>query len=144
MNDQSDNPSHHEWMLLPWSYISLRTRNNSMDPSWRIDPTTHRTMSKRSTMELLKWILCPHRVHIGTVFQRVFLQFWEVFSIWPNSVSVTEWGLPWTTHCETWTRRVPFPGQLEFVVNGRLLTQRLRLAETLQTQHVQIVHNMFS
>ena len=41
MKDRSDDPSHHERTLLPRSYISLPT-------PWRIDPTTHRTMSERS------------------------------------------------------------------------------------------------
>ena len=44
MKDRSNDPSHHEQKLLPQSYISLRT--------WRIDPTTHRTMSERSYQEL--------------------------------------------------------------------------------------------
>ena len=39
MKDRSDDPSHHERTLLPQSHISL---------PWRIDPTTHRTMSERS------------------------------------------------------------------------------------------------
>ena len=39
MKDRSDDPSHHERMLLPRSYISLLGR---------INPTTHRTMSERS------------------------------------------------------------------------------------------------
>ena len=42
MKDQSDHPSHHEWTLLPRSYILL------LGSPWRIDPTTHRTMSERS------------------------------------------------------------------------------------------------
>ena len=29
MNDQSDDPSHHEWMLLPQSYISLRVHHEA-------------------------------------------------------------------------------------------------------------------
>ena len=37
MKDWSDDPSHHEWMLLPRSYISLPT-------PWRIDPTHHERM----------------------------------------------------------------------------------------------------
>ena len=41
MKDRSDDPSHHERTLLPRSYISLPT-------PWRIDRTTHRTMSERS------------------------------------------------------------------------------------------------
>ena len=49
MKDRSDDPSHHERMLLPRSYISLLgTRNSSMSLPWRIDPMTHRTMSERS------------------------------------------------------------------------------------------------
>ena len=50
MKDRSDDPSHHERTLLPWSYTSLLagTRNSSMSPPWRIDPTTHHTMSERS------------------------------------------------------------------------------------------------
>ena len=51
LKDWSDDPSHHERTLLPRSYISLLagTRNSSMGPlPWRIDPTTHRTMSERS------------------------------------------------------------------------------------------------
>ena len=83
MKDRSDDQSHHERTLLPWSYISLwleqeiaqwvhhegsirrpiapwanaptmelhlaltGTRNSSMGPPWRIDPTTNRTMSER-------------------------------------------------------------------------------------------------
>ena len=54
MKDQSDDPSYHERTLLPQSYISLRS--HSMEPlgspggstPWRINPTTHHTMSKRS------------------------------------------------------------------------------------------------
>ena len=49
--DRSDDRSHHEWTLLPQSYISLvldGMRNSSMGPPWRIDPTTDRTMSERS------------------------------------------------------------------------------------------------
>ena len=42
MKDRSDDPSHHEQTLLPRSYISLLLEIA------RIDPTTHRTMSKRS------------------------------------------------------------------------------------------------
>ena len=41
MKDWSDDPSHHERTLLPRSYISLPI-------PWRIDLTTHRTMSERS------------------------------------------------------------------------------------------------
>ena len=41
MKDRSDDPSRHEQTLLPRSYISLLT-------PWRIDPMTHRAMSKRS------------------------------------------------------------------------------------------------
>ena len=41
MKDWSDDPSHRERTLLPRSYISLPT-------PWRIDPTTHRTVSERS------------------------------------------------------------------------------------------------
>ena len=67
MKDWSDDPSHHERTLLPRSYIvdalplSARwrpgsgwssewwsTRYSSMGRPWRIDPTTHRTMSERS------------------------------------------------------------------------------------------------
>ena len=51
MKDRSDDPSHHERTLLPRSYISLLlagTRNSLMGSPWRIDPTTHRTMSERS------------------------------------------------------------------------------------------------
>ena len=72
MKDRSDDPSHHERTLLPRSYISLLkqtshrqdntyhgpcyasrgalagTRNSSMSPPWRIDPTTNCTMSERS------------------------------------------------------------------------------------------------
>ena len=68
MKDQSDDPSHHERTILPWSYISLwmngkhtyhslcytscgalaGTRNSSMGPPWRIDPLTHCTISKCS------------------------------------------------------------------------------------------------
>ena len=42
MKDRSDDPSYHERTLLPRSYISL------LGSPWRIDPTTHRTMSERS------------------------------------------------------------------------------------------------
>ena len=64
MKDRSDDPSHHERTLLPRSYISLHhegsirrpiapwanalTTELHLDPPWRIDPTTHRTMSERS------------------------------------------------------------------------------------------------
>ena len=48
MKDRSDDPSHHEWTLLPQS---------SMGPPWRIDPTTHRTMSERS-YHRAQWV--PH------------------------------------------------------------------------------------
>ena len=41
MKGRSDDPSHHERMFLPGSYIS-------MGPPWRVDPTTHRTMNERS------------------------------------------------------------------------------------------------
>ena len=36
----------------------VRTRNNSMGPPWRINPTTHQTMSRRSTTELRQWCIC--------------------------------------------------------------------------------------
>ena len=52
MKDRSDDPSHHERTLLPWSYISWSTGWNEIIAQWvtpwRIDPTTHRTMSERS------------------------------------------------------------------------------------------------
>ena len=64
MKDRSDDPSHHEQSLLPRSYISLHhegsirrpiapwanalTTELHLAPPWRIDPTTHRTMSERS------------------------------------------------------------------------------------------------
>ena len=41
MKDRSDNPSHHDLHLAP-------TRNSSMGPPWRIDLTTHLTMSEHS------------------------------------------------------------------------------------------------
>ena len=64
MKDRSDDLSHHERTLLPRSYISLHhegsirrpiapwanalTTELHLAPPWRIDPTTHRTMSERS------------------------------------------------------------------------------------------------
>ena len=64
VKDRSDDPSHHEQMLLPRSYISLHhegsirwpiapcanalTMELHLTPPWRIDPTTHRTMSECS------------------------------------------------------------------------------------------------
>ena len=70
MDDRSDDPSYHEQTLLPRSYISLYmygiyshityrdtytthavqvfSQNLDLSTPWRIDPTTHRTMSKRS------------------------------------------------------------------------------------------------
>ena len=64
MKDRSDDPSHHERMLLPQSYISLHhegsirrpiapwantlTTELHLAPPWRIDPTTHRTMNEHS------------------------------------------------------------------------------------------------
>ena len=64
MKDRSDNPSHHERTLLPRSYISLHhegsiwrpitpwanalTTELHLTPPWRIDLTTHHTMSERS------------------------------------------------------------------------------------------------
>ena len=53
MKDRSNDSSHHERTLLPRSYIPLPTpvmagmRNSSVGPPWRIDPTTHCTMSER-------------------------------------------------------------------------------------------------
>ena len=49
MEDRSDDSSHHERTLVPLSYISLLlagTTYSSMGSPRRIDPTTHRTMSK--------------------------------------------------------------------------------------------------
>ena len=84
MKDRSDD---HERTLLPRSYISLlilyegwmhtknhccyglcyssrgllvRTRNSSMGSPWGIDPITHRTLSRRCTMELH---FAPFRCH---------------------------------------------------------------------------------
>ena len=64
MKDRFDDPSHHEWTLLPRSYISLHhegsirrpiapwanalTTELHLAPPWRINPTTHRIMSERS------------------------------------------------------------------------------------------------
>ena len=64
MKDRSDDPSHHERTLLSRSYISLHHEGSirrpiapwanalitelHLAPPWRIDPTTHRTMSERS------------------------------------------------------------------------------------------------
>ena len=63
MKDRSDDPSHHERMLLPQSYISLHHEGSIRRPiapwtnalttelylaPWRIDPTTHRTMNECS------------------------------------------------------------------------------------------------
>ena len=49
MKDWSDDPSHHEQTLYLWAMS--RSQLNGSTP-WRIDPTTHRTTSKRSTSEL--------------------------------------------------------------------------------------------
>ena len=62
MKDRSDDPSHHERTLWPLSYISLHEGSTLLPIApwanalatelhlapWRIDPTTHRTMSERS------------------------------------------------------------------------------------------------
>ena len=62
MKDRSDDPSHHERTLWPRSYISLHEGSirrpiapwaNALATElhlapWRIDPTTHSTMSERS------------------------------------------------------------------------------------------------
>ena len=64
MKNRSDDPSLHERTLLPRSYISLHhegsirrpiapwanaiTTELHLAPPWRIDPTTHRSMSERS------------------------------------------------------------------------------------------------
>ena len=56
--------------IAPWAnalttelHLAPGTRNSSMGSSWRIDPTTHRTMSKRSyhrptSRSLLIWSCC--------------------------------------------------------------------------------------
>ena len=74
MKDRSDDPSHHERTLLPRSYISLLAgmNNSSMGPSWRINPTTHRTMSERSyhgatSHSWLEWATAQWVHHEGSI-----------------------------------------------------------------------------
>ena len=40
--------TYHDDLCYPSRGTLARTRNSSMHPPWRIDPTTHRTMSERS------------------------------------------------------------------------------------------------
>ena len=47
MKDRSDDPSHHGFCYISRGAMA-GGRNSSMGPPWRIDPTTHHTMSKRS------------------------------------------------------------------------------------------------
>ena len=75
MSDWSDDPSHHEQTPLPRSYISLPHHEGSIrrpiapwanavttelhlaPPPWRIDPTTHRTMSYNDSLGVLAGVL---------------------------------------------------------------------------------------
>ena len=53
------------------------TSNSSMCPPWRIDPTTHRTMSKRFLPRNYISLLNSHSIEIG------YLPAWWVFGSWP-------------------------------------------------------------
>ena len=77
MKDRSDNPSHHgeryisligQWVhhegsirqpIAPWT-TTLTTEqhpaHSSMGPPWRIDPTTHRTMSECHISLIAHWV----------------------------------------------------------------------------------------
>ena len=89
MKDRSDDPSHHEQTLLPRSYISLHhegsirrpiaPRTNTLTtelhlaPPWRIDPTTHRTMSERSYHDAVSLMLYRGRPRGGDLLAAVDL-----------------------------------------------------------------------
>ena len=79
MNNRSDDPSHHERMLLPHSYISL-PRNSAMGPPWRIDLMTHHTMSECSyhratsrSQEIVQWSTMRDRSDDPSHHERMLL-----------------------------------------------------------------------
>ena len=80
MKNWSDDPLHHERTLLPLSYISL------LGSPWRINPTTHCTMSERS----YHWATSRSWVHHEGSIRRPIAP-------WANTLTTV------IVYVETWT-----------------------------------------
>ena len=127
MKDRSDDPSHHERMLLPQSYISLHHEGSIRRPiapwtnalttelhlvPWRIDPTTHRTMSEcsyhRATSRSMKDRSDDPSHHERTLLPQSYISLHHEGSIrrpiapWANALTTELHLAPWridpTTH----------------------------------------------
>ena len=125
MNDRSDDPSHHEWTLLPRSYISLHEGSirrpiapwvNALNTElylapWRIDTRTHRTMSERSYHGAISRSMNDRSDdpshHERTLLPRSYISLheWSIrgpIAPWANALTTELYLAPWmidpTTH----------------------------------------------
>ena len=69
------------------------TRNTSMGPPWRIDPTTHHTISEcsyhRATSRSYLWLVAGDRL--------VLAKKWDVMSCWIDPLWWTHWAISCST-----------------------------------------------
>ena len=100
MNDRSDDPSHHERTLLPWSYISLPCEKNphkkkkkkKKHPKTKPSPPSKKTKKKpkknKQTNKKNPLVSLHHLGSSCSIPERVFL-FQSVLSIHIVSINVT-------------------------------------------------------